>query len=200
MKQACLILLLLAGCGSRSDSGNGGEEAPAAVDALANLQLPTPEEEAARLRALVARAMPAVLPGAKDARYRNVRAGTGGSACGEVAAKGANVFRPFVVTPEGVAVVGGTPRIAFEDPTDFLADAYIRWCATPEELAHIAPQLKGAPAGATLNEVTAAAPPPALAEPAPETPPAPAPKAAPSRPAPPPEIDSFFNSVQHKGQ
>ncbi|HEY0414103.1 MAG TPA: hypothetical protein VGD66_13280 [Allosphingosinicella sp.] len=196
------ILLLLSACGAQPEAGNDAAAAPAgAQDPLANLQLADPAAEAARLQALVAQAMPAALRDAKDARYRNVRAGAGGSACGEVAAKGSGVFRPFVVTPEGVAVVGETPHIAFEDPTDFLADAYIRWCASPEELERVAPEIRRAGAGAAaLNQVDAAAPPP-LMPPETATPEAPPPKAAPARPAappPPPQIDSFFNSVQHK--
>ena len=71
-------------------------------------------------------------------------------------------FLPFVITPAKVALVGSSPQIQFADPSDLLADAYVRWCATPEELSRIGPQLHQAasdPANVTMSQVTAAPPP-----------------------------------------
>lgn len=205
------LALALGGCGSRSDSvgsANYVDNEAAAVGAeanamVANLAGPADANDPARLQAVIAQAMPAVLPDAKDAQYRNVRGGAGGAVCGEVAAKPAGraapVFRPFIVNPDGVAVVAETPKLAFADPSDFAADAWVRWCASPEELQRLAPQLQRAardPASITMNSVDAGAGPiPDIPEPAPAPPPT---KAAPARKPPPASVESFFNSVQHK--
>ena len=212
MRLAPLILaLLLCGCGSQGSESSGEGEGGAAGDPLANLAAPLPDDQAARISALISSAIPAVLQNAKEAQYRNVRAGVGGSACGEVAPKPAKgkplVFLPFVVTPDAVALVAASPRIAFEDPADMMADAWVRWCATPEELDRIRPQLQQAARASAANEVTAADPVPfdpaipdvPVLAPAPsDKAPAPTPKAAPATPPPPPQIDSFFNSVQRR--
>jgi hypothetical protein len=213
MRLAPLILpLLLCGCGSRGgDSAEGEGGGGPAGDPLANLAAPLPDDQAARIEALISQAIPGVLQNAKDAQYRNVRAGVGGAACGEVAPKPAKgkplVFLPFVVTADSVALVAASPRIAFEDPADMMADAWVRWCATPEELERIRPQLQQA-ARSSANEVSAVeAPPfdpsipdvPVLPPPTIDKSPAPAAKAPPpAPPAPPPQIDSFFNSVQRR--
>jgi hypothetical protein len=206
---AAALALALGGCGSRSDnvgSGNVVDNEAAAVGAeanamVANLAGPADANDPARLQALIAQAMPAVLSDAKDAQYRNVRGGAGGAVCGEVAAKPAGraapVFRPFVINPDGVAAVAETPKLAFADPSDFVADAWVRWCASPEELQKLAPQLQRAardPASIVMNGVDAGAI-PDVPEPAPAPPPA---KAAPARKPPPASVESFFNSVQHK--
>lgn len=204
------IALLLAGCDS-SKSGvepvdNEALAAGAAANAaLANVIVPADPNDPARLQGIIAQAMPAAIPDAKDAQYRGVRAGAGGSVCGEVAAKPAGrakpVFRTFVINPDGMAVVAATPKLAFNDPTDFVADAWVRWCASPEELQRLAPQLREAasnPASIPMGNVDAGAP-GAVPDVPPEAAPAPPPaKAAPSRPPPPAKVDSFFNSVQHK--
>ncbi len=203
-----LILLLLAGCGADADD-EGGEEpsATALEDPFANAAgAGGGAEESARLQDLVFRGLAPILPDARNAQYRDLRAGVGGSACGYVAPKGAPAaaFRPFVVTAGAVGVVGAAETIAFEDPDDLLADAWIRWCATPEELQRIAPALQAAAAASAAAPV----PDPANAQvtlPPPEVPaaPVPAPEPAPppprakaKAPPPPPQIDSFFNSVQ----
>jgi hypothetical protein len=203
-RNSLVLLLILAGCGRQAPKDVVDNEAVAAgAEANAELanamaSLPNGAADPAQLQALIDRAMPLALPNAKDALYRNVRAGTGGSACGEVAQKPAGraapAFRPFVVTPDGVAVVGTQARIAYEDPNDFLADAWIRWCASPEELQTLGPQIRHAAKDAPLpafGNVGAAAPPP-------EPPVEPARTAAPAKP-PPADVGSFFNSVQHKG-
>ncbi|MEA3040038.1 MAG: hypothetical protein QOE79_2551 [Sphingomonadales bacterium] len=204
MKHAIILpLLLLAACGAK---GEGNAETEAQNDLLANLQLVDRNADPARLQALIDETMPAVLGNAKDAQYRNVRAGTGGAVCGEVSSAN-QPFLPFVITPAKIALVGSSPQIQFADPSDLLADAYVRWCATPQELDRIGPQLHQAvsdPANITMSQVTAAAPPmppppPDGAE-APAAAPPPAAKPAPARPAPPPaqDIDSFMNSVARK--
>jgi hypothetical protein len=203
-----LSLLLLAGCGAGDDPAEPAveEEGAAALPGALSANGPPSEgAERARLEALIARAMPAALPDAAKARYRDVRAGVGGAACGEVATPGASgsegPFRPFVVTPQALAVVGTGTAIAFDDPADFLADAWIRWCASPEELQRLAPEIEKAatlpgPQPAPDSEVSAVAPAPPPPEPAPP-PPAGQPKRA---PPPPPQIDSFFNSVDRSGR
>ncbi|HEY1604996.1 MAG TPA: hypothetical protein VGF77_05305 [Allosphingosinicella sp.] len=202
------LALLLAGCGRKPEEGGGNlvDSEAAAIGARANAMAenglaPEDANDPARLQAAIDRAMPAALPGAEDAQYRNLRGGAGGAVCGEVATKPAGraapVFRPFVINPDGFAVVAATPKLAFDDPADFVAGAWVRWCASPEELQKLAPQLRRA----------ATAPPPVLgnvaagAEPdLPDVPPPPPPaRAVPAAKPPPANVDSFFNSVQHKG-
>ena len=199
---AASIALLLAGCDSRkSGEAVDNEALAAAAEAnamLANMAAPADPNDPARLQAMIAQAMPAAIPDAKDAQYRNVRAGAGGAVCGDVAVK--PVFRPFVINPDGLAVVAATPKMAFADPTDFVADAWVRWCASPEELQRLAPELRQAasnPASIPMGNVDAGAA-GVVPEAPPEAAPAPPAKAAPSRPPPPAKVDSFFNSVQHK--
>jgi hypothetical protein len=204
MRYATILLIpLLAACGAR---GAANAETDAQNDLLANLQLVDSNADPARLQALIDETMPAVLADAKDAQYRNVRAGAGGAVCGEVSSA-KQPFLPFVITPAKIALVGSSPQIQFADPSDLLADAYVRWCATPEELSRIGPQLHQAasdPANITMSQVTAATPmpPPPLPDVAdlPPAAPPPATKAAPAKPAPPPpqDIDSFMNSVARK--
>ena len=160
--------------------------------------------------AIVERAMAVAIPDAAKAQYRALRAGAGGTVCGEVStpAKGApGPFRPFLVTQSGVAFVSDRPTIDFADPDDALADGWIRWCATAEELQALGPTLQAAAAGAAEanpSEVSALEIPtidaipilPPSPQPANATQPAePAPKAKNAPPPPPPKIDSFFNSV-----
>jgi hypothetical protein len=203
---AAAIALLLAGCDSKSgevidnDAVAAGTEANAA---LANMAGPADPNDPARLQAVIAAAMPAAIPDAKDAQYRNVRAGAGGAVCGEVAAKPAGraapAFRPFVINSDGLAVVAATPKMAFDDPTDFVADAWVRWCASPEELAKLAPQLRRAasdPSAIPMGNVVDAGAAGAVPEMPPEAPTPP--PAKPAKPPPPARVDSFFNSVQHK--
>jgi hypothetical protein len=203
MRYAILFpLLLLAACGSK---GEGNAEAEAQNDLLANLQLVDSNADPARLQALIDETMPAALGNAKDAQYRNVRAGAGGAVCGEVSSA-RQPFLPFVITPAKVALVGSSPQIQFADPSDLLADAYVRWCATPQELDRIGPQLHQAasdPANVTMAQLPAA-PPPLPPEPdaansaAPAPPPAARPAPGKPTPPPPPDIDSFMNSVARK--
>lgn len=207
MKKLLPILALLASCNGQADEENVAAEAPAENAAAAPAAIPG-AQDAAALQAKVSRAMAVGLPGAATAQYRAIRPGTGGAACGEVATQekgAAGIFRPFVVTPDGLAVVAAGPAINWEDPDDFVADAYIRWCASPEELKRLAPQLQSAAAKSAAemtppkeepdlplppvrDDAGAPVPPPAA-----EAPPPPPRKKGP--PPPPPQIDSFFNSV-----
>jgi hypothetical protein len=194
-----LLLLSLAGCQQRGAAGQ--------TDASETGAVPSDEEllrgigDPGRIQALIERAM-STIPDAASARYRNVRPGAGGAACGEVSLK-STPFRPFVVTPEAVAVIAATPTLAFNDPADIAADAWIRWCATPEELERLPPRLTD-PVLPTLDaDANGAAPaelpiPSAVPEPTAAAP-APPPPSAAAKKAPPPEIDSFFNSVQRSG-
>ena len=187
------ILLLLAGCGGQNPA-EGEEESAEVRPPAIDLPAVAAGEDPAKLQEAVRRAMAAALPGAASARYQNIRAGVGGAVCGDVAT-GPGPFRPFVITPDTLAVVAPGPAIAFDDPSDFFADAWIRWCATPEELERIGPQLRQAAARPAAPAEEPASPPP-LDLPPPEPAPRPAPK--PKPPADPPRIDSFFNSVQRE--
>jgi hypothetical protein len=204
-----LILLLLAGCGSKTTDEGGGDAAMAEGDPFANAAAAAGADDPARLQDLVVRGMAGVLQDARNAQYRDLRAGVGGAACGYVAPKGAPAagFRPFVVTPDAIGVVGAAQAISFEDPDDLLADAWIRWCATPEELQRLGPTLQAAaaasagspaaePADSQLPPPGFQVPVPPAPEPQPDPPPPPPQAKAKAPPPPPPQIDSFFNSVQ----
>jgi len=176
--------------------------APPGTAAAGNLSA-----SAASLEERVDRAMAAVLQDPGGARYRNVRAGLAGTVCGEVDPRrkggGHTGFRPFLVTPEGVARVASSPRLTFEDPTDPFPDFYIRWCATAEELKRLEPELRRAIARSGGE---------APVDPLPDLPaPDPLPGDAGAQPLPPPDagpggksesrpadVDSFMNSVKRK--
>lgn len=208
---ALLALLFLPACQAK-EGDSAPEEAAAADESLTNLQFADGAADPVHLRELIDRAMPTAVADADKAQYRNVRAGVGGAACGEISTAG-GPFRPFVVTPTALAVVGATPKIAYSDPSDFFADAYVRWCATPEEMSHIASEIRRAaadPANVTMAltpqaraDIEAAAPvddtPPPAPSPAPP-PPAPAAPAAATKAGPAPTIDSFSDAVRRKGQ
>src|SRR4029453_16474947 len=131
--------------------------------------------------------------------YRNIKAGVGGAACGEVATVAPNgkpdLYRHFVITPDAVAVIGTKPGVDFKDPSEFLADAWIRWCASPEELELVEGQLDQGPHAIPDPLPDPDVPPPA------EEPLLPLPRQEPRRPAaatpppPPAQIDSFSKSV-----
>jgi hypothetical protein len=146
-------------------------------------------------------------------RFGNLRAGAAGSVCGDVEARqldGKRGVRPFVITPEGVAVVSSTAQVSIQDPEDPFPDFYIRWCASPAELARLQPGMVG---GETLG---IGAPPPEIPDVPPDVPAdlpvAPqmeAPKEAPAaqakaepppRPPAPTNNDSFFNAVARPGK
>ena len=203
-----LTLLLLAGCNSDSEAdGPQGNAAAAGAELDVLPPPPSPAELEARARQALATA---VLDPA-SAELANLRAGSGGSICGDVNAKGDNGrpqgFRPFVVTPENVGVVSSASEIMFNNPADMFPDFYIRYCAPPEELPALTKRMaesKPAEAGPEDNMLTplpepAPLPPPPLAPP-----PSPAPKAeapAPQQPARRGNVeDSFFNAVVRPGE
>jgi len=207
MRRALPLLLLtfLAGACDRLTGGGGGNAADPG-DPLANLQVTDRNADPARMQALIDQAMPAALGGAKHPQYSNVRPGAGGAVCGEVSAAG-EPARPFIVTPDAIALVAAQPRLNYADPSDFTADAYVRWCATPEEMKTIQAEIRRAaadPANIAMPAANAAAAASAVAA----EPPAPPPEAAPvsaARPAPPRpspsaaaagDIDSFANAVR----
>ena len=207
MRTFYAILLLLAGCsGQKADDPEAAERAEAAALQAELQRAAAAAADPARLEALAARTLPGVMPGAKNLRFRNLRAGSGGAVCGEVAADNID-FRHFVVTSDPVALIAAGPAVAFDDPYDPIADAWIRWCATTDELHKLAPELQRNAAQPIADDVpvpqTETVPlPEALPEPEPVAP-APdrkRPAAAPAAPTRPAEIDSFFNSVDRPGR
>jgi hypothetical protein len=206
-------LLLLAGCGSKSDDAGQGGETPAAPDAgIGGAASLTP----AQLQGKAAAALAGIT---KDPRFGDLRAGPLNAVCGMVDSKLPNGkyagFRPFLVTPEGVAVISVTSRVMFDDPADPFPDLYLRWCATPEEMQTIGPMIAKkaeVPPPAELppetidpvpegnwGVVPGAAPPPPPAPKAAEAPPAAPKEKAPPPPPPanrqPGDEDSFLKSV-----
>ena len=211
-----LILLLLSGCDSQRDENAGGTR-PAA--AQAGMEDPTVNEaDPAVLQARAETAVSAAILDPASARYANVREGSGGSICGDVNAKGENGrpqgFRPFVVSPEGVAVVSSAATIMFDNPADLFPDFYLRYCAPLEDLPMLHRKMAArspdptAPPDANLGPAPpsdlppltpplAAPPPPPAVSPVPLSPLTPrgpaAPKAQPKAQGG--DEDSFFNSV-----
>jgi hypothetical protein len=206
MKTGWAALLLLSACGPQSPGGvvasdtNESEIDPAMA---ANLIAEVRPEDPAELKARVDSAMAAILRDPKSARYANIRGGAGGAVCGEVDIKQANGryggFRPFLVAPDGTALVSRDRRVSFADPDDRFPDAWINLCASPEELRTLGPGLRGVPV-APLP-----AGPPDLPDPGPDpgdvpaTPPGPPAAVPPSGAAPEPQQpgrdETFFNAV-----
>ena len=202
-----LAILLLAACESERAPEAPAEATPtaAAFDENGLIALNPTEVEARALQALAG-----ALKDPASAQLWNLRGEPTGAICGEVDAKEGGKYtgaRPFVVTPEGSALISATPAIGYGDPADVFPDLYIRWCATPQELATIGPAIaaRNAPEGAAAN-VTAPVPepappplqplppPPRAAEPAPP----PAPKAEPPAPPAAGEEESFSKAVLRK--
>jgi hypothetical protein len=165
-----------------------------------------------------ARAAVGAMTGDPAAEYANIRAGSAGSICGDVKAKAPGGrspgFVPFVVSPEGVALVSSTPAVMFTDPADMFPDFYIRYCAAPEELPALERRMKeqrGETGGGDVNLFDIPAPAPDIPELPPPPPPPPAaatppaepplpPPPRPGRPPPPGSEDSFFNSVMRPAE
>jgi hypothetical protein len=205
MKRLAALLLCLSACGSQESDANGANEAPdPAAEALAaaNLLAADEAQDPAVLEARVERAMSGILRDPGSARYASIRAGMARSICGEVDSKQEDGrrggFRPFVVTPEGVAVVSTTTGIGFGDPADIFPDYYIRWCASPEELIRLGPAIRTPPPAPLDLNIQAEIPDDSLLAPSPDRP-----GPAPARPPRPPRADgddSFFNSVVRKDE
>ena len=215
MKRVFVILLLLAGCDSEPEAAAPNNPAPAAASETEEA-MPAGAEVAA-IQQRIQQALVPMLQDSATARYSNLRNGSAGAACGNVDDKlpdgSRSGFRPFVITPEGVAVVSPAARVAFDDAGDIVSDFYIRWCASPEELARLGPELAARAASPVevppLPPEIAALPPP---EPTAEIPPAPAaapaagsdsrwgqrPKSGNSPVAKPTGEDSFADAVLRK--
>jgi hypothetical protein len=214
-----LALLLLAGCGSQDGSQRGASGGAGLPGEAGMSEMEGNDENPAQLQARAVAALSSELPDPQSARYANVRKGAGEAICGDVDAKGVDGeysgYRPFVVSPEGVAVVSRTRTVMFNDPGDLFPDAYIRWCAPPEELNSLGARVAGGDPALTKpigEEVLNIAPTPEdtlLAEqPAPAVPVVP----PPPRPEPPAEVvppaskengvqeDSFFKAVKRKSE
>jgi hypothetical protein len=104
----------------------------------------------ARLKASAQRALAALVPNAQTARYANLRSGSQGAICGEVEAAGRGVLHPFLVTPDGTAMVAVAPTVRLDQPGDRFADLYVQYCASVEELAAMA-RRGGEPGSAADN-------------------------------------------------
>ncbi len=205
-------LLLLAACKGGGDApdeaaqqpggAQGGPPAATAAAAASNGQL----EGKARA------ALSVIVRDPKSIRFGELKPGAAGAICGRVETRqpdGKLAVHPFVVTPESVAVISTTPQVNLTDPEDPFPDFYIRWCATPAELARLQPSIVG---GETLG---IGAPPPDIPDVPPDLPadlpPLPV-EAVKDRPAaqakaePPPVPpaptgeDSFFNAVARPGK
>jgi hypothetical protein len=159
MKWILPPLLLLAACNSEqgADAAEEGAQDADPVLEAANMVAGTAAAETAKLEAKLQSAMAVILRDPGSARYSNVRSGAGGSVCGEVDSKQESGRhggpRPFVVTPEGVAVVSSAPAVSYDDPEDVFPDFYLRWCATPEELQRVGPRLQTASPPPDLNDI-----------------------------------------------
>ncbi|HEY5722324.1 MAG TPA: hypothetical protein VIT45_08375 [Allosphingosinicella sp.] len=202
MIRKLLLCLLLAACGSEAPD-QAAEDAPAAPQPALAASGNEAAADPAMLQAKVEAAMKAVLQDSEGAVYRNVRPGLIDTICGEVdpARKGGGRagFRPFIVTPQGAALVARGPVLSFDDPTDSFPDLYIRWCASEEELKSLGPQLDRAiasQAGAdgVLGNVEDIPPPPLPGGEAAQIPEPPAPRPVPSERMG--KGDSFFDSVR----
>lgn len=200
MKRLLILLLLLAGC----DAGAEREAAPPPFEASPAGREPSSgassAEQAAQFRQRAERALAAILADPAGAGYSDLRAGAAGALCGRVDARQVDGRsdgpRPFVVTPEGVAVLSATTEVMFAAPEDLFPDFYIRWCASPDELRRIGPRIAAArlpdavPAEILTGPIEGVPLPPAAAEVA---------KAAPPAAPPPAEEDSFSRAVLRKG-
>ena len=195
-----LILLLLAGCDAGAEREAAAPPSGASPAGRESSSKASPAEQAAQIQQRAERALAAILADPAGARYSDLRAGAAGALCGRVEDRQAggrsDGSRPFVVTPEGVAVLSATAEVMFTDPEDLFPDFYIRWCASPDELRRIGPRIAAAPLPETvpaevLTGPTEGAPlPPAAAEVA---------KAAPPAAPPPVEEDSFSRAVLRNG-
>ena len=177
---ATAALLALAACGSDGAADDNQAAAPAGNAAAA--------AAGARLMPRVTAAMAVLLADPASALYSGVREGSAGSVCGSIAVPRTDGTHsppvPFVVTPEGVALLSATPQLGWDAPEDPFPPAYARWCATPEELEEMRARIAASPAPPPPDEEL---PPPAEELPLEDQPaPPPPPKAETRVPPPPP--------------
>jgi len=193
-----LACLALAACGSDAESGNNQAAGPAANAAAA--------APGAELMPRVLAALAAAGVDPTTAQLSNLRLGSVGAICGSVALPGPDGAQappvPFVVSPEGAALVSATPTLGWDVPEDPFPPAYARWCATPAELEEMRARIAASPAPPPREEE-----PPPPEELPPDQPPAalpPPPRAAPPPARPPvpkwepadPNDVSFTNQVR----
>jgi hypothetical protein len=141
---AVAAALMLCGCdssGRGSSSGGGAGGDPSGAPLPDNLTEPLNPEEVARLRSRAETALAVLVPNAASARYAHLRNGAGGAICGEVEAAGGGVLFPFLVTPDGAAIVSRSPAIRLDDADDPFPDLYMQYCATVEELGRLGAQM-----------------------------------------------------------
>ena len=161
VKARILLLLMLSACDSQAPKVNSAKEEAARQVAEIEASLAAAGgQDPAGLNGRAHAALTSFLTDPGSARYFDVRSGSGGSICGQVESKqpdGASTgFRPFVVTPEGVGIISDTPQIGFGSPGDLFPDFYIRFCATPEELARLGPEIAKGESAETAAAAAAA--------------------------------------------
>jgi len=136
------VLLALTGCGSAVPTHRTDPDSTVA----ANENSTTSSPPAAELQRRAIEALRQVLPDQASVRYSNVRSGSGNSVCGAVTLTRTGSAdapqRLFVITPGGGAILSTAASVNFADPLDTFVDAYIRWCATPEELLAVQENLQ----------------------------------------------------------
>jgi len=146
LKRGLFTILLLSACDSGAPPVESArEEAARQVAELEASLAAAGKQDPEGLNGRAHAALTGFLADPASARYFDVRSGSAGSICGQVDSKqpegGWAGFRPFVVTPEGVGIISDTPQIGFGTPGDLFPDFYIRYCATPEELARLGPEI-----------------------------------------------------------
>jgi hypothetical protein len=133
-------LLLLSACDASPPAGSsaGGADDRSSAEANAagtNEQVPSP------LQARAESALAASFRPGEQLILRNLRLGSGGAICGEVATQAllglAGAFRPFIVAAAGDALVSQTSVIDFGDTQSTFPDRWIEACASPEELRRL---------------------------------------------------------------
>lgn len=128
--------MLLAACDRGGDEASV-DEAPRPQPAAVAPVTKADAERMLRERAIAG--LRAILPDPDEARFAELRAGAAGGVCGQIDTEQPDGkrsgFRPFVVTPEGVAIISLTSQLNLDDPEDLFPDYYIRWCASPAELS-----------------------------------------------------------------
>ncbi|MEA3017836.1 MAG: hypothetical protein QOI38_2558 [Sphingomonadales bacterium] len=172
-----LVCLALAACGP--DAQPGGNRAPPPGNAAAAVAAP-----GAELMPRVVAAMAALGIDPASSQFSNLRSGSAGAICGSVAVRGPDGTQappvPFLVPPEGAAMVSATAELGWDVPEDMFPPTYARWCATPRELEEMRAAIAAAPAPPPEEE-----PPLADEEPPSGEEPGPAPAPPPPRAAPP---------------
>jgi hypothetical protein len=138
---AALMLCACDSSGGGSGSSGSATVGPAGEPLSGNLVEALGPEEMARLRSRAVTALALLVPNAASAGYARLRNGANGAICGEVEAAGGGVLFPFLVTPNGAAIVSPSPAIRLDDADDPFPDLYMQYCATVEELGRLGAQM-----------------------------------------------------------